>query len=115
MFLGALVLFIGESGVDAPLMFQILPKKILANIILGTADMQPFNLISSVTEGQTPFVSLQAEAWVTQLQASQEAGSCIYLVFLGATTDGFSCMFVKERKGPTATDLLWKPSALECQ
>lgn len=40
--------------------------------VLDKTDMPQSNLISSVTQGQPPFVSLQAEAWVTQLQVRWE-------------------------------------------
>lgn len=40
--------------------------------VLDKTDMPQSNLISSVTQGQPPFVSFQAEAWVTQLQVRWE-------------------------------------------
>lgn len=56
------MVFFEEPGVDAPLIFQMLPKKSWPIPVLEKTDTQQSNLISSVTEGQTPFVSLQAEA-----------------------------------------------------
>lgn len=107
------MVFLEELGIDASLMFQILLKNLGQYQSWKKTEMQQSNLISSVTKGQSPFLSLQGLG--DQLQASWEAGSCIYLVFLDPTTYGFSCMFVKERKETTATDLLWKLSTLGCQ
>lgn len=62
---GALASLLKEPGVDVPLMLQILPKKSWLIPVLEKTDVQQTNLISTVTKGQTPVVSLQAEARVS--------------------------------------------------
>lgn len=62
---GALASPFKEPGVDVPLMLQILPKKSWLIPVLEKTDVQQTNLISIVTKGQTPVISLQAEARVS--------------------------------------------------